>query len=305
MTRQWKRNVEVLVGKQEDGLLIKNLRIMFDITKTVDEIPNSAIIKIYNLNPINENKIKDEYKDIVVRAGYADQERLIFTGSIKYVYRYREGNDYVTEIEGGDGDDDYKNATINETLAAGTTDEQLIDKAVDTFKTTTKGTVKLKGKARRRGKVVTGNTRTVLKNVAARNGANWSIQDGELVIVPVDDILPDEAIVINSQTGMLSAPETNDRGIAVKCLMNPQLKINGAIQLDNNSIKAKRNRPQSLATPREKQETVQQNPVRQDPDGIYKVIKLTHKGDNRGNEWYSELECVGINEPIPKSRGAQ
>lgn len=305
MSRQWKRNVEVLVGKQEEGLLIKNLRITFDITKTVDEIPNSAVIKIYNLNPINENKIKDEYKDITVRAGYADQERLIFTGSIKYVYRYREGNDYVTEIEGGDGDDDYKNATINETLAAGTTDEQLVNKAVETFKTTTKGAVTLKSKARRRGKVVTGNTRTVLAKVAARNGANWSIQDGELVIVPVDDLLPDEAIVINSQTGMLGAPETNDKGIAVKCLMNPQLKINGAIQLDNNSIKAKRNRPQSLATPREKQESVQENPVRQDPDGIYKVIKLTHKGDNRGNEWYSELECVGINEPIPKSRGAQ
>lgn len=302
MSRQWKRSVEVLVGSSDEGIVIKRLRITFDITKTVDEIPNSVIVKIYNLSPANEAKIKDEYKEMVVRAGYVGKERLIFTGSIKYVYRYREGNDFITEIEGGDGDDDYKNATINETLSAGTSDAQLIDKAVATFKTTKKGHVKLKGKTRRRGKVVTGNTRTILKNVAQRNGANWSIQDGELVIVPVDDVLPDEAIVINSQTGMLGAPETNDKGIAVKCLMNPQLKINGTIQLNNNGIKAKRNRPQSLAVPREKTEDMQKNPVRQDPDGLYKIIKITHKGDNRGNEWASEIECIGIGEPIPKSR---
>jgi hypothetical protein len=302
MSRQWKRNVEVLVGSQDEGIVVNQLRILFDITKTVDEIPNSVVVKIYNLNPTNEAKIKNEYKDMVVRAGYVDQERLIFTGSIKYVYRYREGNDYVTEIEGGDGDEDYKTSVINETLAAGTSDSQLIDKAVSTFGTTKKGHVKLKGKTRRRGKVVTGNTRDIVRQVAIRNGANWSIQDGQLTIVHVDDTLPDEAIVINSETGMLSAPETNDRGIAVKCLLNPQLKINGTIQLNNNDIKAKRNRPQSLAVPREKKEDVQQDPVRQDPDGIYKIIKITHKGDNRGNDWFSEIECVGIGEPIPKSR---
>jgi len=302
MSRQWKRVCSVLVGAQDEGIVIDRLRISFDITKTVDDIPNSAIIKIYNLNPANEAKIKEEFKDIIVRAGYEDQERLIFSGSIKYVYRYRQGNDYITEIEGGDGDEDYKTATINETLAAGTTDEQLIDKAVGSFKKTTKGHVKLKTKGRRRGKVVSGNTRDVIKQVAIRNGANWSIQDGQLTIVHVDDVLPDEAIVINSETGMLSAPETNDRGIAVKTLLNPQYKINGAIHLNNNDIKAKRNKPQSLAVPREKKESVQQEPVRQDPDGIYKLIKINHKGDNRANDWYSELECVGINETVPKSR---
>jgi hypothetical protein len=302
LARQWKRNVEVLVGAGDEGLLVKDLRIAFDITKTVDEVPNTAIIKIYNLNPANEAKIKDEYKDVVVKAGYVDQERLIFSGSIKYVYRYRQGNDYITEIDGGDGDSDYKNATINETFAAGTTDDKIVDKAVATFGTTTKGTVQLKGNARRRGKVVTGNTRKILKDVATQNGANWSIQDGELVMIGADGMLSDEAIVVNSHTGMLNAPEINDRGVAVKLLLNPQLKINGAVKLNNNSIKAKREQPQTLATTREKREKIQQVPVRQDPDGIYKVIKITHRGDNRGNDWYSDIECVSIGEPVPKSR---
>jgi hypothetical protein len=302
MSRQWKRNVEVLVGKEGDGLLIRDLRIVFDITKTVDEIPNSAVIKIYNLRPDNEQRVKNIFEDISVRAGYLDQERLIFTGSIKYVYRYREGKDYITEIEGGDGDQDYKVAVVNETLAAGTTDDHVIEKVTKSFKKTIKGTTQVSKKARRRGKVISGNSRTVLNKLSIRNGANWSIQDGKLVIVDVDKTLDDEAIVINSQTGMLSAPEINDRGIAVKCLLNPQLQINAPIKLDNTSIKAKRQKPQTLATTREKKESVQQKPVERDADGLYKVIKLTHKGDNRGQDWYSEIECIGIAEPIPKSR---
>lgn len=68
-------------------------------------------------------------------------------------------------------------------------------------------------------------------------------------------MLPGEAIVLRADTGMLGAPEINDKGIAVKCLMNPALRVNGAIKLDNNGIKAKRVKAQALATKREKQET--------------------------------------------------
>jgi hypothetical protein len=305
MTRQWKRNVEVLVGSNDNGLLVQHLRINFDIVKTVDEIPNSCVVKIYNLTQAHQALIKEEYKDLVIKAGYLGSERLIFSGSIKFVYQYREGKDYVTEIEGGDGDEDYKNAVINETLAAGTNDSQLIDKAVKTFSKTSKGSVTVKAKTRRRGKVVTGNTRDILREVSIKQGLNWSIQDGELTMIPVDDVLPDEAIVINSETGMLAAPETNDRGISVKLLLNPQLKIGAAIQLENNHIKAARTKAKPLATSREKSESVQEAPVRQDPDGIYKVIKINHKGDNRGNDWFSEIECIGISEPIPQSRNVK
>ena len=101
---------------------------------------------------------------------------------------------------------------------------------------------------------------------------------------------------------MLKAPEINDKGIAVKCLMNPQLRVNGAIKLDNNGIKAKRVKAQALATKREKEETTPKEPVRLDPDGIYKVLKLTHKGDTRGQDWVSEIECIGLDQPIPDAR---
>lgn len=299
--RQWKRHAQVVIGKAGSGLLVENLRVHFEVSKTVKSAPNVAVIKIFNLSPINEAKIKNEFDEVLLNAGYEGALRLVFRGNIKHVYRYRDKSDYITEIEAGDGDKDFRSATMNETLAAGTTNAQLVDRAVGSFKTTggtTKGAVQINDRARLRGKVISGNTRDVLHDVARESGANWSIQDGQLVIVKANGVLPDEAIVITADTGMLGAPEINDKGIAVKCLLNPQLRVNGAIKLDNNGIKAKRQKAQALG----KKQEDQKEPVRLDPDGIYKVLKITHKGDTRGQDWVSEIECIGLDQPIPESR---
>lgn len=309
--RQWKRKVQVVIGKAGTGLMVENLRIHFEVAKTIESAPNVAVIKIYNLHPDNEAKIKNEFDEVLLNCGYEGAMRLVFRGNIKHVYRYRDKTDYITEIEAGDGDKDFRSAVMNETLGAGTTNAQLVDRAVGSFKGTggtTKGHIQVNERARIRGKVISGNTRDVINDVARESGANWSIQDGQLVIVSSNDVLPGQAIVIRADTGMLGAPEINDKGIAVKCLLNPQLRVNGAIQLDNNGIKAKRVKAQALATKREKQETNaplgRENAelVRLDPDGIYKILKLTHKGDNRGQDWVSEIECIGLDQPIPSTR---
>lgn len=300
---QWNRNVQVVVGKSGTGLLIENLRVQYEVTKTIDPTPNFAVIKIFNLHPNNEAKIKNEYDDVLLNAGYAGALRLVFRGNIKHVNRYREGNDYITEIEAADGDKDFRRAVMNETLASGTTTAQLVDRAVGTFKGgggTTKGVVQVTDRARLRGKVISGNTRDVLHDVAREAGANWSIQDGQLVIVSTNDVLPGEAVVIRADTGMLGAPEITDKGIVVRCLLNPTLRVNGAIKLDNNGIKVKRQKAEALAS--KGQKAAPTTPVRLDPDGIYKVLKITHKGDNRGPDWVSEIECIGLDQPIPEKR---
>lgn len=309
--RQWKRKVQVVIGKAGAGLMVENLRVQFEVAKTIEAAPNVATIRIFNLHPDNEAKIKNEFDEVLLNAGYEGAMRMVFRGNIKHVYRYREGNDYITEIEAGDGDKDFRKAVMNETLSAGTTTKQLVDRAVGTFRGvggTTKGHVQVNDRGRLRGKVVSGNTRDVLHDVARESGANWSIQDGQLVIINANDVMPGEAVVIRADTGMLGAPEINDKGVAVKCLMNPIIRVNGAIKLDNNGIKAKRMKAQALASKREKRETGgplgrENEPlVRLDPDGIYKVLKLTHKGDNRGQDWVSEVECIGLDQPIPATR---
>lgn len=298
-TRQFHREASIVVGAGGKGLLIEKLRIQFDIIKTLSPSPNPCTVKIFNLNPTHEAQIKNEFTDIIVNAGYRGATRLIFRGNIKYVYRYKSGQNFVTEISAGDGDADYQNSTINVAMAAGTTTAQLIDKCVASFSSTIKGSVTLPSDQQHiRARVVTGNTRHILHRISRENGANWSIQDGALDIVPTNALLPYEAIAINMDTGLLGAPEVNEKGITVKCLLNPQVRVNGAIQLDNNNIKLRVRRSRSLNNSPKK---VQTGPVRLDPDGIYKVVRAEYHGDTRGGggTWRNDLICLALGAPVP------
>lgn len=298
---QWIRQAQVVVGKAGKGLLIDKLKIEFTITKTIGAAPNPAIIKIYNLNPNNEALVHDEYTDIILNAGYRNNVRILFSGNIKHVFKYRQKNDHITEIEAADGDYDYRNSVLNETLAAGTNRNDIISKAVASFSSTKQGYVNIPHYVNLRGVSLTGNTRTILDNLARDAGANWSIQDGKLTIVKTSGVLPNTAIVINSQSGMLEAPEINDKGIRVKALLNPQLAVNGVIQLNNNDIRVQERKTNILSNKATKSAAKQQLPVRLDPDGLYKIIRIRHQGDNRGKEWHSECACIGLSQPIPAS----
>jgi len=306
-TRQYLREAELVIGKgsKGDGLLVRLLRIEFEVEKTSDGAPNEATIKVYNLNDENHQRIKNEFDDVILNVGYRGALAVIFRGNITRVFKYKQQNDWITEIVCGDGDQDYKNAVMNETLEAGVDDSVLIDRAVGSFSKTTKGPVKgVAANKALRGRVVSGNTRDVLARVAKDSNASWSIQDGQLTFVPVQGVLDDEAVVVNAQTGMLSAPEQGDEGITVKTLLNPLYKIYGRIKLDNENIKGKKPTKGKIKNTDTDVTEVKQdkNPVRKDPDGIYKIFKLKHKGDTNGSDWYSELSTVGLVEPIPQKK---
>ena len=32
------------------------------------------------------------------------------------------------------------------------------------------------------------------------------------------------------------------------------------------------------------------------------MFVVNHKGDTRGNDWFSEVKCVGLDEKIPQSK---
>lgn len=297
--KQYRRACQLIVGTDGNGLLISDLRVKFEIVKTVKSAPNTAIIRIYNLNPNNEALIKNEYDEVILNAGYEGNIQLLFRGNIKRTFHYRETNDRITQIECGDGDDDFANATMNETIAAGTTTSQLIDRAVSSFANiggTQKGIIQISDSSRLRGKVLTGMTRDILSNIAQEQGVNWSIQDGNLQMVGTNSLLPNEAIVISSDTGLLYSPEINDKGVGVRCLLNPLIAINAAVKLDNSNIKLKTRRQTALGSVRDQGET-----VALDPNGIYKVIKVIHRGDTRGTgaSWMTEATCIALGQPIP------
>lgn len=283
MTVQWMRAWDLVVGAVGVGLRVNELHISFKITKTSIGKPNEATIKIYNLSPQNENLLADEYTDVVLNAGYQGNLGLIFKGTITLVMRERQGADTIAELTCGDGDDDYRNAVLNTTLASNTTDQHVVNAALATFQTTVSGNVQLGAQSRARGRVLTGPTRNTLEAIARQNGCNWSIQDGQLQVLPTSALLPGQAIVVAPETGMIGSPSVTDKGFKVKTLLNPQYKIGGAIQINSAyaQLKSKKLNKASART-------------RLPPNGLCKIVSITHEGDTRGNDWYSEIEAVAL-----------
>jgi hypothetical protein len=311
---QYRRVFELLIGKASTGdgaVANQDFRIKFEITKTIKHTPNHAEFLIYNLADDTESRIKGEFDEVQCNAGYQREARLVFAGNLVRPRRYREGNDQITQLIAGDGDGDYYGTVINTVLAAGTTDSDVLNHIVSQFKSTKLGNAAAvaanKGK-RSRAKVMNGMARDYLHQIAAAAECDWSIQNGVLHFIPFEGTLPGEAIVIRADTGMLKAPEVTDKGIKAWCLLNPAIKIGGVVQLDNNDLKEELRTITEQAAgakkPGKKVTKKKHGPARMDPDGLYKVISLTHKGDTLGKEWHTESLCVSLSKPIPAKKAA-
>lgn len=312
-TRQYRRVAQVITDGDGVGIEIQSagpddLRIWFKVTKTVGRQPNTASIKIYNLAPDTEELVKGEFDDVILNAGYEGATALLFRGNIRYPEGFNDGPERVFQLDCGDGDRDFQEVFINTSMPSGSTTDDLISHMVSKFSKIKKGTVTIASKKRSRGRVISMMAARLLDHIAAENDAHWSFQDGELHIIPATATLPNEAIVITAETSLLGTPKRTDKGIEVRCQLDPRILPNGKIFLDNKDFKD-RVAAQRLKSPGAKAHTGAtakrtHKLAAISPDGIYKVLRVDHEGDTRSDKWESEIVCVALPTTIPAGRKA-
>lgn len=267
--KQFGRVINLKIGNEEESIEINGLRIAFDIDKTKKAEPNSATISIYNLNDSNRDLITSkEYDRVELFVGYvADSPKIIFKGDIIKVINEKDDLDIITTLKCADGYKAYTEAKTVRTMSAGQTDNDFINEALKDFKVA-RGNVELPNdRALPRGKVFICNTREMLDDIAQNNDADWSIQDGELIVLPKDKALED-VYIISSDTGMISSPRKTDKGIEVTTLCNPEYKIGALIQIQSRF---------------------------KEYSGNFKIEGIKHTGDILADEWYSHLFCKELN----------
>ena len=288
---QWIRYCSLIVSGGGDALDFSKLRVSFEINKTQNETPNLAQIKIYNLAPDTENKIINEFTRVTLQAGYQDHYGVIFDGEIVQSKRGREvGTDTYIVINASDGDKAYNNAIVNITLSAGSSQSEHI-KVASNAMGVGNGFIEAKGQKLPRGKVMYGHAKDVLRTSALTNGQNWSIQDGQLQVLSSKSLLPTQAVVLNSQSGLIGGAEQSTEGITAKALLNPMLKIGSHVILNESDV--------SFSKPKHKQDSSKDNKDADKlaiiaKDGSYKVIGAKFVGDTYGNDWFSEIVCIDI-----------
>ena len=299
-SQQYIRRCNLIVADAKgNGLDLSNLRIVFKVKKTDAQTPNIAEIRVYNLSAETASQIKKEFSSVLLQAGYESNYGTIFAGNIKQVRLGREnGTDSYIDIAAGDGDEAYNFAVVNTTLSSGSTQQDQINSAANSMsgKSVKQGSITgVDSNKLPRGKVMYGMARDYLRQSALATETSWSIQDGKIQFVKLTGILPSQAVLLNSKSGLVGTPEQTNDGITVKCLLNPQLKIAGRVKIDQENIA-------EAKLPDTSKKDVVNKPVAIEEDGLYRLLAVEHSGDTRGNEWYSNLVCLGIDATLPANK---
>ena len=296
----------VLANEAGPGLDLSLFRITFAIKKTDGQTPNTANIRVYGLNEDTKNKIKKEFNEVLLQAGYEQHFGVIFSGTAKQIIKGSDNNtDHYLEIQAADGDNAYNFSTVNATIAAGATQRDQIDKVIKAMgsKGVTAGSVEVENTQQLpRGKVMYGMSRDYLRQSSASSGASWTIQDGVVKVIPLSGVLPGEAFVLNSGSGLIGRPEQTNTGIKFRCLLNPFILIGGALQIAQKDIQEAELSEQPESADKKKKD---EKPASIEADGFYRVIVLSLSGDTRGQDWYCEGECLDIDATAPKNKSVQ
>lgn len=269
--RQWNLIAEDAKGS---GLDLSKLRCVFSIEKKDTVTPNTGVFIIYNATKNTIASLQKDFKKLIVNGGYESNNGLLFNGNIKGFEVGRDKLDTFIKLSCGDGDKAFNYTVINTTLAKGANADSIYQEASSSLGLNTNYKSELKSEPLPRGKVLYGRPQEFLKELAFNNNSSFSIQDGEILFLNKSDVLPSQAVLINSNNGMIGSPSLTDNGVQCVCLINPLLKVGVKVQIESEFL-----------------------------NGQFRIIEVKHHGDTQGNEFYTEFKGLNLDSTSNKVGG--
>ncbi|WCS27232.1 hypothetical protein LOK46_10565 [Methylobacterium sp. NMS14P] len=294
MALQYLRKIGLTVSGSAGQRDFSTLRVVFHVEQQTRQTPNIAEISIYNVSRQTAQQFIDkEFTKVTLTAGYEGNPGVIFKGNIKFSRFGQETPvDKRLDIFCGDGDEPYVHAVTNKALPSGWTHKDVVDAALEPMKAfgVTMGyvaglpTTKFNGP-----RILFSNARDILRDTARATKTEWSIQNGQLQVLPYDGTLPGSEIILNSDTGLIGLPVQTPGGIVVRSLLNPIVMPGRVIRINNGSIqRASPDLSISGELTNAKLPSI-------DADGRYKVIVVNRIGDTHGGPggpWFNEMTCL-------------
>lgn len=283
---------------QSSGLLIRDLRITFKVEKTLESIPNSMVLEIYNLSKSSRSIIEEEFEkysklvgearttyppNIFLNAGYGLNLKNIFTGNSAFVHHRQIGADIITTVECGDGESAFAAARLEKSFAPGVS----VGTVIQDLKTALGlNAGQIKGLNENdtfpNGLTLSGPVKNHLDLIAERQGLEWSIQNGQLQMLPVALPTDEEVILLNSQTGLIGTPQkikmVNQSTLIIKDGVNAQSGIIANALLNGDIRPGRRIKVESKFFQGE----------------VFKLRKCIYEGDTHSNKWFTGIEGASI-----------
>ncbi len=286
VAKQYKRVYSLtIIPTDGEARVIEDLRVNFEITKSILSFPNLCRLTIYNPNEDTLAALQKKFTKITLNAGYQGDVKLLFRGEIRNVFQSKASTDRLITIYAGDGERNWQNATFNKTFTENVTISSAIEEVLKSFEEVTVGVVNGLPQVadKLRGQTLSGSSKDILDQFADEYGFDWSIQDGEVIITPTESPLEgDEAILVNAATGMIGSPVVTEIGADVTTLLNPRILPNRAFKIE------------SVNADIQLGNLFFRNIKRTTAEGTYKIQEVTFKGDSREGEWTSAVKGRSI-----------
>lgn len=277
--RVWRVVVGAGLGALRVGLDVSKHRCYWKVEKTNKPEPNKCQLKIWNLSREHRAQIeqltpKEDSTSgvpVLIEGGYKSTgTSQIFLGDLRTVWSERQGPEWITTIESGDGEQAIKNARINQSLGPRTSPDVVLRAIVRSLGVGEGNVNETLAKLRTTGQanlldrvMLTGSAADRLTDFTRSAGLEWSIQNGALQILDRDKALSGFAVILGSGSGLVESPTVDPKGVmTARAFLQPGIRVGALV------------RPESLT-------------VR----GNYRIERASWECDTHGIPWYVTVEA--------------
>jgi hypothetical protein len=257
---------------EDSVVVIEDHRVEFDIQHNLKKHPNSCQIKITNLSEANRTAFKQSPLKVTLEAGYIDSLSTIFSGDVTFVMSTLDGPNWITVIEGGDGDRLLAHARVSKSFAPGTPVKSVLADALESAGKRLPANITSHPafqKVLDGGLAMVGKLSPELEKLLKPMGYSMSIQDGAPVILREDEVAGD-IYTLGEAQGMIGSPEfgkPTKKGrppeVTIRCLLYPQIRAGHPVDVTSRDL-----------------------------NGTFKVKSVKHRGDTHGPDWMTEVEVT-------------
>lgn len=261
----------------KDNRGFTNLRVSFDIKKTLEQTENEATIEVYNVSKDSYKLLQQINETYVVQlsVGYGQLIDTIFTGNIENSYYYREKSNWILCIKGKDGQELIQDSIIDKSYRAGFDIKNVLLDMIKTSNILPKGAydnaikwIENKiplGTKTQNGLSISGRLIDEINKLLSEFNASLSIQDEQAKIIYNNSNNEDNIFLISPATGLIGSPKDkgSEEGLEFKCLLIPKLKPGTLVKIESNTV-----------------------------NDYYRIDNIIYKGDTYGNDWECKCEAT-------------
>jgi hypothetical protein len=268
------------VEKLENGLEIDNLRVVFEVERSLGKDPNTCDVRIYNLAERTRAVFRQLPLTVKLDVGYDKIERNLALGSVRFADSTFTRNQWETKLLLKDGGRAFAHARAAKSYKDGTPLRRVLTDLAATMGLTLPKALAEDRRLDDRlpyGEVLDGWSRDEMTRLMAPLGYTWSIQNGQLQALADEQVRPDATRTIGEvdgqvEGGLIGTPEygapnkkTGQRTLSFQCLLYPELIPGCVVQMESRSVK-----------------------------GRHKLVKVRHEGDTHGRPWYTTCEAHAL-----------